>query len=189
MSITIDPVLYHGRPADESGRLERETATYDLLDQLSIPFDRVDHGPAATIEDCEEIDKVLGVQMCKNLFLCNRQKTQFYLLLIDGQKPLRTKDLSQQLGVARLSFADGSFMEEFLHISPGAVSVMGLMNDTEQRVQLVIDRPVAEAEWLGCHPCVNTSSLRMRMDDVLERFLPQVGHAPIVVDLPEVTEA
>ncbi len=184
MSIYIDPTCYHGRPADCSGRLERETATYDLLDRLGISYCRLDHEPTATIEACEGVDRLLGTRMCKNLFLCNRQKTQFYLLMIDGQKPLRTRDLSHQLGVSRLSFADPCFMEEFLHIAPGAVSVMGLMNDAGNRVQLVIDRSVLDQAQLGCHPCVNTASLRMETRDVLDRFLPAVHHEPIIVDLP-----
>lgn len=185
MSLAIDPTRYHGRPADETGRLPRETAVYDLLERLEIPFDRVDHAPAATMDDCDEIDALLGAPMCRNLFLCNRQKTAFYLLMLPGHKPFHTRELSAQLGVARLSFADAAYMEQFLHIAPGAVSVMGLMNDHDHRVQLVIDRPVAEAPWLGCHPCVNTSSLRLSTAALLERFLPAVDHAPILVDLPE----
>ena len=184
MSIHIDPTFYHGRPADCSGRLEREVAVYDLLDALGIQYRRLDHEPTATIESCEEVEVILGTRICKNLFLCNRQKTQFYLLMMDGQKPFRTRELSRQLGVSRLSFADPCFMEEFLHISPGAVSVMGLMNDTDNRVQLVIDRSVLEAAQLGCHPCVNTTSLRLETKDVLETFLPYVHHTPIAVDLP-----
>lgn len=188
MSIRMDPTLYHGRPVDEDGRLPREIAVYDLLDALRIAYDRVDHEPTASIDACEEVETLLGTRICKNLFLCNRQKTQFYLLMMDGQKPFHTRDLSHQLGVSRLSFADPAFMEEFLHISPGAVSVMGLMNDENHRVQLVIDRPVAEQVLLGCHPCVNTSSLRLQMREVLEVFLPRVGHTPVLVDLPEEAE-
>ena len=123
--------------------------------------------------------------ICKNLFLCNRQKTKFYLLMMPGDKPFKTKDISSQIGSARLSFADAQDMEKFLDITPGAVSVMGLMNDTENHVQLLIDRPIMESELLGCHPCVNTSSLRMRTQNVLEKFLPAVHHKAIVVDLPE----
>ena len=184
MSIYIDPTFYHGRPTDCTGRLEREVATYDLLDELGIAYRRLDHEPTATIESCEEVEVILGTRICKNLFLCNRQKTQFYLLMMDGQKPFRTKELSKQLGVSRLSFADPNFMEEFLHISPGAVSVMGLMNDTDKRVQLVIDRSVLDETQLGCHPCVNTASLRLETADVLDKFLPAVHHEPIIVDLP-----
>ncbi len=178
--------LAAGRPSDP--RLPRETAVYDRLEQLGIPFARVDHDPAATIADCDEISRVLGVPMCKNLFLCNRQQTQFYLLLIPGDKPLRTKDLSAQLGVSRLSFADERFLPELLGLEAGAVTVLGLMNDRENRVQLVIDRPVTARPWIGCHPCVNTSSLRLATADVLERFLPAAGHSPRFVDLPEVSQ-
>ncbi len=167
-----------------TGRLEREVKVYDLLDSLGIKYFRTDHGPADTMEACHEIDAVLETLVCKNLFLCNRQQTQFYLLMMPGDKPFKTKDLSKQIDSARLSFASPEYMEEFLHISPGSVSIMGLMNDTENRVQLLVDKPVIESEDLGCHPCVNTSSLKMRTKDVFEKFLPAVHHEAIVVDLP-----
>lgn len=176
--------LYEGRPEDVTGRLEREVKVYDLLDSLGIKYFRTDHGPADTMEACHEIDAVLETLVCKNLFLCNRQQTQFYLLMMPGDKPFKTKDLSKQIDSARLSFASPEYMEEFLHISPGSVSIMGLMNDTENRVQLLVDKPVIESVDLGCHPCVNTSSLKMRTKDVFEKFLPAVHHEAIVVDLP-----
>ena len=180
--------LMQGRPADETGRLEKEIKVYDLLDRLGIEYERTDHEEANTMEACNEIDKALDVVMCKNLFLCNRQETQFYLLMMPGEKPFKTKDISKQIGSARLSFGKADFMEEYLDIRPGAVSVMGLMNDTEKHVQLLIDKPILESEFVGCHPCVNTSSMKMKTKDVLEKFLPAVGHEPIIVDLPEVEE-
>lgn len=180
--------LMKGRPVDCTGRLEREMAVYDLLDKLGIEYVRVDHEEANTMEACEEIDRALGTAMCKNLFLCNRQKTNFYLLMMPGDKPFKTKDLSQQIGSARLSFAEAEFMEEYLNILPGSVSVMGLMNDKEQHVQLLMDREVVESENLGCHPCVNTSSLRLSMADLMEIFLPAVAHSPIMVELPRYEE-
>lgn len=178
--------LQKGRPENEEGRLEREMAVYDLLDKLGMEYERTDHEEANTMEACNEIDKVLDVIMCKNLFLCNRQKTNFYLLMMPGDKPFKTKDLSKQINSARLSFADAEAMEEYLHIKPGAVSIMGLMNDTENRVQLLIDRPVIEATEIGCHPCVNTSSLKVKAKDILEKFLPAIHHEPIIIELPDV---
>lgn len=180
--------LYHGRPADMAGRPDKEIRVYDLLDSLGIEYDRTDHEAAMTMEDCNEIDRILDVIICKNLFLCNRQKTKFYLLMMPGDKVFKTKDISQQIGSARLSFAGAEEMEQFLDITPGSVSVMGLMNDTENHVQLLMDKPVAESELLGCHPCVNTASLRMKTRDVMEKFLPAVHHDAIVVDLPEYGE-
>ena len=177
--------LHHGRPQDAAGREDKEMRVYDLLDSLGIEYERTDHEPAQTMEACNAIDAVLGVIICKNLFLCNRQKTKFYLLMMPGDKPFHTKDLSAQIGSARLSFATPDYMQAFLDIKPGSVSVMGLMNDRDNRVQLLIDEPVVKAEMLGCHPCVNTSSLRMKTADVLDKFLPAVHHAPIVVRLPQ----
>lgn len=176
--------LYGGRPADESGRMHREMAVYDLLDQLGIAYVSVDHEAANTMEACAAADQALGVAMCKNLFLCNRQQTMFYLLMIPGDKPFKTKDISKQIGSARLSFADAAHMEAYLGISPGAVSVMGLMNDHENHVQLLIDREVLDCAQLGCHPCVNTSSIRMSTSDLTDVFLPAVHHGYTAVDLP-----
>lgn len=177
--------LYHGRPLDLQDRLDKEIRVYDLLDSLGIEYDRTDHEAAGTMEDCLEVDKILGVIICKNLFLCNRQKTKFYLLMMPGDKPFKTKDVSSQIGSARLSFAGEEEMLAYLDITPGAVSIMGLMNDKDNHVQLLIDKPVMESDLLGCHPCVNTASLRMKTKDVIEKFLPAVHHEAIVVDLPD----
>ncbi|MCD7821733.1 MAG: prolyl-tRNA synthetase associated domain-containing protein [Clostridiales bacterium] len=175
--------LYNGRPADCTGRLDKERETYDLLDRLGIVYQRTDHAPADTMEVCNVIDAVLGVLICKNLFLCNRQKTKFYLMLMPGDKPFKTKDLSHQLGVARLSFGTPEDMERLLNVTPGSVSVMGLQYDRENQVQLVVDRAVLEQEYFGCHPCINTSSLKLKTADVVEKFLPAVHHEMIQVSL------
>lgn len=176
--------VFEGRPESCEGRMEKECAVYDLLDRLGIPFLRADHEAVMTMEGCEAADRVLGVEMCKNLFLCNAQKTSFYLLLMPGDKKFKTKDLSKQIQSARLSFAGAEYMEKYLNIEPGAVSILGLMYDREKRVRLLIDRETLEAEYLGCHPCVNTSSLKIKMSDILEKFLPWTGHAYTAVDLP-----
>ncbi|MCB5881446.1 prolyl-tRNA synthetase associated domain-containing protein [Lachnospiraceae bacterium EP-SM-12S-S03] len=174
--------LYTTAPKD-GNRLEKEMRVYELLEKLNIPYERVDHEEAMTMEACEEIDKALGVTMCKNLFLCNRQKTDFYLLLMPGEKKFLTKDFSKQLGVSRLSFADGEFMEKYLDITPGSVSVLGLMNDTEHEVHLSIDKDLLADEYIGCHPCINTSSLKIKMNDILEKFLSYTGHEATIVEL------
>lgn len=175
--------IYSDRPENSEGRLKRELDTYDLLDKLGIMYQRTDHEPATTMAVCNVIDAALDVLICKNLFLCNRQQTVFYLLLMPGDKPFKTKDLSAQLGVARLSFANEDFMEQYLGVAPGSVSIMGLMNDTENHVQLLIDKDVLDGEFIGCHPCQNTSSIKLKTTDVLEKFLPAVLHKPIIVSL------
>lgn len=184
-SFYIDPVLYTGRPADCSGRLEKEIRTYDLLDELQISYWRVDHDVTATIEACHGVDAILDIDICKNLFLCNAQKTDFYLLMMPGHKKFKTAKLSKQIGSARLSFASPEFMEEFLDITPGSVSVLGLMNDKNNRVRLLIDQDVIDHHtFVGCHPCINTSSLKLYTKDVLEKFLPAVHHEYTIVNLP-----
>lgn len=175
--------LIEGRPHDCEKRKLKEVRTYDLLDRLGIKYERVDHEAAETMEICREIDLVLDALICKNLFLCNRQGTAFYLLMMPGDKPFKTKELSAQINSARLSFAGAEKMEEYLDILPGAVSVMGLANDTENHVQLLIDEDVLKGEYVGCHPCVNTSSLRLKVSDLVERFLPAVHHSYVTVHL------
>ena len=175
--------LYSGRPQNADNRLEKEMRAYDLLDSLGISYERVDHEPAMTMEVCVDIDAALGASMCKNLFLCNRQKTEFYMLLMPGDKPFRTKDLSAQIDTSRLSFADAEYMERFLDITPGAVSVLGLMNDKGNDVRLLIDEDILNAEYVGCHPCVNTSSIKISIADLTDKILPAVGHHFITVRL------
>ena len=179
----IDPTRYSGRPADCASRLPKEQRCYDLLDRLGIEYFRVDHAPAMTMDACEEIDEALGISVCKNLFLCNRQKTLFYLLILPGDKVFRTKQLSEQIGSARLSFADAEHMEKYLDITPGSVSVMGLMNDKTNAVRLLVDEDLLREEYLGCHPCVNTSSLRLKTENVFGAFLKSVGHGMTAVRL------
>lgn len=176
-------VLCYGRPESNEGRLEKEIRVYDLLDELKISYERIDHAPAMTMEVCAEIDKVLDATICKNLFLCNRQKTAFYLLMLPGDKPFKTKDLSAQIGSSRLSFASAEDMEKYLDITPGAVSVLGLMNDRDNAVRLLIDEDVLQGERIGCHPCVNTSSLRISTAALVETFLPAVHHGYQTVTL------
>ena len=178
--------LQNGRPETTSGRLDKEIRVYDLLDKLGIAYQRVDHEATMTMEACEEVDRILGddTTICKNLFLCNRQETNFYLLLMPGDKPFKTKDLSAQINSARLSFAKPEYMEKYLDITPGSVSVLGLMNDSEKKVQLLIDEDVMKEPYFGCHPCINTTSLKFTTEDLTRKIIPALGHDPITVSLP-----
>ena len=168
--------IYQGRPDSCADRLPKEVRTYDFLDTLGISYQRADHEAAMTIESCLAIDAAMGVSICKNLLLCNRQCTSFYLLMMPGDKPFKTKELSAQIGSSRLSFADGSYMEEFLDITPGSLSVLGLMNDKDNKVQLLIDEDLLRWEKIGMHPCINTSSLWLTTEDLLNKVIPAMGH-------------
>ena len=178
--------LQKGRPENTDGRLDKEIRVYDFLDKLGIQYQRIDHEAAMTMEACEEIDRALGdnTTICKNLFLCNRQETDFYLLLMPGDIPFKTKDLSAQIHSARLSFAKPEYMEKYLDITPGSVSVLGLMNDSEKKVQLLIDEDVMKEPYFGCHPCINTSSLKFTTEDLMQKIIPALEHEPVTVTLP-----
>jgi Ala-tRNA(Pro) deacylase len=177
-------VLEIGRPKTANNRLAKEIAAYDFLEALNIEFERIDHEPAMTMEICAEIDKVLGATICKNLFLCNRQQTDFYLLMMPDDKPFKTKNLSEQIGSSRLSFATPEHMEKYLNITPGSVSVLGLMNDTENKVTLLIDEEVLKGEFFGCHPLINTSSLKIKTSDLTQKIIPALGNKFQTVRLP-----
>ncbi|MGC4020292.1 MAG: prolyl-tRNA synthetase associated domain-containing protein [Muricomes sp.] len=168
---------------DCSNRVDVEVRTYDLLDKLHIPYEGVDHDVAPTIEACRAVEDELGILPCKNLFLCNRQKTTFFLLLMPGDKKFLTKDLSAQLNISRLSFAEPELMEKYLGVTPGSVSVLGLMNDKDWYVDLLIDKELLESEYLGCHPCMNTTTLKIKTDDILKKFLKHTRHHHRVVTL------
>ena len=176
-------VLVNGRPETNEGRLDKEIRCYDFLDKLGVEFQRIDHEAAMTMEACAEIDKVLDATICKNLLLCNRQCTDFYMLMIVGDKHFKTSVFSKQIGASRLSFAKPEYMEEFLDITPGSLSVLGLMNDKDHRVRLVIDEDILKGEYFGCHPCINTSSLRLKTSDLLEKIIPAMDHEPTFVKI------
>ena len=178
----IDRTLYRGR-ADE-GRMEKEIRCYDLLDGLGIEYFRIDHEHADTIEACREVESLLGCVICKNLFLANRQQTEFYLLIMPGTKPFKTKYLSAQIGSSRLSFGGAEDMERLLDVTPGSVSLLGLMNDTGCAVHLLVDRDLTAEPFFGCHPCKNTSSLCLATADVREKLIPALQHDPTYVNLP-----
>ncbi|MBQ7416330.1 MAG: prolyl-tRNA synthetase associated domain-containing protein [Oscillospiraceae bacterium] len=176
--------LFEGRPADCDRRLVKEVRVYDLLDSLNIPYQRIDHEAAMTMEACAAVDEILGGVICKNLLLCNRQCTQFFLLLIPGDKAFKTSVLSKQIGSSRLSFAGAEYMERFLDITPGSLSVLGLMNDHDKQVTLLVDEELLHSDWIGMHPCINTSSLRIKTADLVEKIIPAMEHPMTVVALP-----
>ena len=179
--MTISPIFHNARPEGELP--PQESAAFDLLDTLGMDYDRVSHDAAFNMELCADVSAVLGVSVCKNLFLCNRQKTSFYLLCMPPDKPFHTKDLSAQINSSRLSFAPEDSLWELLHCHPGSATVLGLANDTEHRVQLLLDREVYDAPYMSCHPCICTSTLNLKTSDVLTRLLPHTGHTPVIVDL------
>lgn len=175
--------LVNGRPTDTQGRKDKEIRVYDFLDSLGVVYQRIDHEAAMTMEACEKIDRMLEATICKNLLLCNRQETRFYLLMLPGDKVFKTKDLSAQIGSSRLSFAKAEYMEQYLDITPGSLSVLGLMNDKDRMVRLLIDEDVLTGEYIGCHPCINTSSLRLKTKDLVEKIIPAMEHEPTIVKL------
>lgn len=176
--------LHKGTPENLEGRLEKEIQTYRFLEETGVEFWQVDHEEAATMEACEEIDRALNATICKNLFLCNRQETEFYLLMMPGDKVFKTKDLSAQIGSARLSFAKPEHMLKYLNITPGSVSVLGLMFDKEKAVKLLVDKDILEGDTIGCHPCVNTASLKMKTADMFEKVVKALDHEPQIIELP-----
>ena len=173
--------LVEGRPQDK--RIDKEERVYDLLDQLNIDYQRIDHEEANTMEICLEIEKTLKSTICKNLFLVNSNKSQYYLLMLKENKKFKTKMISKQINSSRLSFGSDEKMLEYLDITPGSVSLLGLMNDHDFKVQLLMDKDLLQDEYFGCHPCINTSSLRIKMKDVFEKIIPSLHHEPIFVEV------
>ena len=173
-----------GRPTNNMDMDEAEVKTYDMLDKIGMSYETICHEAVYTMDDCETVEKQLGASICKNLFLCNRQQTQFYLLMLPSDKQFKAKNLSSELGCSRLSFADEQHMVDLLGIHPGAVTPMGVMNDKEKKVQLVIDKDLlTSSEFFGCHPCVNTATIKLNLQEFVEKFVPMTGHNYTIVTL------
>ncbi|MCR1899643.1 prolyl-tRNA synthetase associated domain-containing protein [Irregularibacter muris] len=168
-------------PSDD--RTKTEKTVFSLLQKLNIPFERVDNDVVETMEECEEINQVLGTEIRKSIFLCNRKKTSFFLVVMPANKSLDVKSLGRKIGVSGLSFASGELMEKHLGAKPGSASVMGLVNDEDDYVQLIIDKEVAEAEWFGSNTGMNTSHIKIKTSDLLHKFLPQIGHKAEMIEL------
>lgn len=183
MTINVNKTLYDSKPQDEKSRLKKEMESYEVLEKLEIKYTRIDHEEAFTIENCNEVEKALDIKICKNLLLCNSSKNKFYMLIMPGNKKFLTKNLSKQINSSRLSFADGEYMEKFLNITPGSLSVMGLMYDRENMIKLLIDKDILNDEYFGCHPCINTSSIKVKTSDIIEKFIPYTNHDVTVVEL------
>lgn len=181
--MTLSECCHNQRPAGTL--LPQEEAAFSLLEELQIPYDRVSGDAADTMEKCAIVSEALGASIHKNLFLCNRQKTNFYLLVLPADKPFHTKDLSAQIGSSRLSFAPEEELWNLLHCTPGSATVLGLMNDTENRVRLLLDADVAANPNFTCHPCICTSSLKFRTEDLLHKILPHIHHEAELVRLPD----
>lgn len=179
--MNLSPVYHNSRPDGEL--LPQEAAAFDLLDRLGIEYDRVSHDAAFNMGAVRRGGARAGCQRVQEPVSVQPAKTQFYLLCMMPDKPFHTKDLSAQIHSARLSFAPEELLWELLHCTPGSATVLGLANDTERRVQLLIDREVYNAPYFSCHPCICTSTLRLKTADVLDKLLPAAGHEPMVVEL------
>ena len=180
MSVFTDKTVLNARP---EGVSDKENKCYDALENLGIPFELVRHEHIGTIEGLIEVCEVLGASIHKNLFLCNAQKTDFYLLIMPGEKPFKTKFLSPQLGCSRLSFASPEHMEEMLNCAPGSAAVLGLIFDKDIKVRLIIDKDIKDMEYFGCHPCDNSTSLKIKTEDIFEKLIPSTYHTPTFVEL------
>lgn len=168
-------------PTDK--RIKTERNTYEILDKLKIPYERVDHEAVSSMEECKEVDEYLGVEIRKSIFLCNQKKTSFYLLVMPADKAFSTNDFCKQLGCSRLSFAPAEKMEELLGVSPGSASIMSIVNDTDDYVQVIIDKDVADCEWFGCNPGINTSHIKIKTKDLLNKYLPYAKHNAQIIKL------
>lgn len=176
--------VYHGRPDDLTNRIDAEIATYDFLDNLNIEYDRVDHEPAMSDDVYAMMDVSLVSTACKNLFLVNRAGTEFHLLMMPRKKDFRTKYLKQALGLSHLSFAKEEQMIQYLGVKPGSVSIMCLLKDPDCNIDLIIDEDVIAGETVRFHPCINTSSIRVRTDDFLNSIIPGLKHEPKYITIP-----
>lgn len=168
-------------PEDARGALE--TKTYEELTRLGIKFERVDNDPVEAMDECTEIAGKLGTEIRKTIVVCNRQKTQYYLVILPADKRFDSKRFAQMMQCARVSFASAEDMESILGVQPGSATVMSILNDTDNKVQVVVDKAVADEKWFGCNPGANTTHLKIKTNNLLNNFLPAEGHKPEIIVL------
>jgi Ala-tRNA(Pro) deacylase len=168
--------------APAKGRNDTEDKVYELLKKLNISYERVENDVVETMEECKEIDIALGTEIRKSIFLSNAKKTSFFLVVLPADKQLDTAALAKKIGVGKLTFASEDAMVKHLGTHPGSATIMGLINDVDEYVQLIMDKAVAEAEWFGCNPGINTAHLKVRTTDILKKFLPQIYHQAKIIE-------
>ena len=169
--------------APECYKNELNQKIYEAFAMLGISFERVENDETLTMEDCLAIDERLDVHTAKTLFLCNRQKTNYYLFPTRGDKPFVTKDFGKALGISRVSFASAEDLEKYIGVLPGASTILGVLMESAKNVHLVIDREIAEAEFLCCPDGTRTGYIKLRTSDVLEKLIPFSGHSYEVIDI------
>lgn len=173
--------IYTSAPLEERSSLEMKT--YQILDKLNIKYERIDHEAVSSMEECVEVNKKLKVEIRKNIFLCNSKKTTFFLFVLPANKPFDTKKFCQKLGLSHVSFANEEYMEKYLGTKPGSATIMGLLCDEDDYVQVILDKEIIEEEYFGCNPGQNTSHIKIKTEDLLKKFLPYVKHRPKIIEM------
>lgn len=168
-------------PEDERGALE--TKVYQELERLNISYERVDNDTVETMEECVEISEKLGAEIRKTIVCCNRQKTEFFLVVLPASKRFDSKLFAAMMRTARVSFASAEDMESLIGLTPGEASVMGILNDPEAKIKVVVDKAVADAEWFACNPGANTTHIRFKTKQLLDTFLPAENHKAEIIML------
>lgn len=167
-------------PTDE--RCALETKVYETLSKLSIPFELVDNDSVESMEECIEISEKLGAEIRKTIFLCNRKKTSFYMVILPANKSFNTKEHCKKMDVSRLSFASGDLMMQHLDVAPGTATIMSLINDPDEKVELFIDKEIANSEFFACNPGANTTHLKIKTKDLLNKLLPKIDHPATIIE-------
>lgn len=157
--------------------------TYAALSRLNISYQRVETDEAITMEDCVQIDAKLQMKMVKTLFLCNRQQIAFYLFITTGDKQFRSKDFSNALEVARVSFAPAELMESMLGTKIGAATVFSALLETAQDVQIVFDKDVVKEDWYGCSDGTTTGYMKVKTEQIIHQFLPYTKHTLTIIEV------
>ena len=173
--------IYTSKP--NSFKTELHEMVYNTLEALEIPFERVDTDEAITMEDCVEIGKKLDTSIVKTLFLCNRQKTNFYLFVTTEDKPFVTKDFSRALEISRVSFASPEMLFDMLGTKVGSATALSCVFDKENKVKIILDKDAVSSEWYGCSDGTTTGYMKLKTEDLINKYLPFSNHIPTIIEI------
>ncbi len=173
--------VFDGAPEDKRGELE--TKVYAEFKELGIDFKRVDNDEAISMEECVEISNTWGAEIRRTVVVCNRQTTNYYLVVMPADKRFDTKTFAHNMECARVSFASEEDMIKILGVSHGNASVVSILNDKDNMVQVVLDKDVADDEYFACNVGINTTHIMFKTDDLINKFLVKEEHNPKIIEL------
>lgn len=161
---------------------EREKIVYEMFDKLGIVYKKYEHKAVYTIEEAKELNIDMPGRHCKNIFICDRKKRSFFLIILPEDKKLDFRIIENKLSYKGLRFAPEEMLHKYLGVEAGSVTPFGLINDIGKKVEVIVDKDIITADYVSFHPNVNTSTVTIAVED-FNKFLQWCENKLRYIDL------